>query len=252
MNAIIVEDERPAREELEFLINEHSSIRITHCFEDGLDVLKFLHENETDAVFLDINIPSLDGMLLAGSISKFKHRPYIIFTTAYKEHAAKAFELEAFDYLLKPYDEQRIATVLAKLEKAFESKGTQQKTTAVQHQTHQMSDPRLTHINLRKNEKIIVKELVNIYYAEAREKQTLVQADDGLYTMPMNLSEFQALLPNDLFFRCHRSYTVNLEKIREIAPWFNQTYLLHLKDVAVEIPVSRSHVKDFRKRMHIE
>lgn len=108
MKAIIVEDEIPAREELAYLIETYSGIEITDCFEDGLDVLKFLQEHETDAIFLDINIPSLDGMLLAGSISKFAHKPYIIFTTAYKEHAVQAFELEAFDYILKPYEEKEL------------------------------------------------------------------------------------------------------------------------------------------------
>ena len=119
MKAIIVEDEILAREELEYLIEAHSEIEVTDCFEDGLDVLKFLQEQETDAIFLDINIPSLDGMLLASNISKFAKKPYIIFTTAYKEHAAQAFELEAFDYILKPYDEKRIAPMLHKLETTF-------------------------------------------------------------------------------------------------------------------------------------
>lgn len=90
MKAIIVEDELPAREELEYLIQTHSSIEVTDSFEDGLDVFRFLQDQETDAIFLDINIPSLDGMLLAQNISKFAKKPYIIFTTAYKEHAAQA------------------------------------------------------------------------------------------------------------------------------------------------------------------
>lgn len=120
MNGIIVEDELPAKEELQFLIETYSSIKITDTFTDGLEVLKFLQENETDVIFLDINIPSLDGMLLASNISKFKKKPYIIFTTAYKQHAAQAFELNAFDYILKPYDEKRIAAVLKRLETAYQ------------------------------------------------------------------------------------------------------------------------------------
>src|SRR3954466_9302430 len=119
MKAIIVEDEVPAREELEFLIKTYSDIEITQAFDDGLDVLKFLQGQETDVIFMDINIPSLDGMLLASTISKFTKRPYIVFTTAYKEHAAQAFELEAFDYVLKPYDEKRIAAMLNRLETAY-------------------------------------------------------------------------------------------------------------------------------------
>jgi two-component system, LytTR family, response regulator len=242
MKAIIVEDEIPAKEELEYLIQTHSSIEIVASFEDGLDVLKFLQAEEVDAIFLDINIPSLDGMLLASNISKFAKKPYIIFTTAYKEHAAQAFELEAFDYILKPYEEKRIAAMLAKLESAYqrESKGTEEVTTEVNRR-----------INLRKNENIIVADVNDIYYAEASEKVTLVYTKSEEYMMPMSISEFHDKLPQDTFFRCHRSYTVNLSKIHEIVPWFNHTYLVRLKDMKAEIPVSRSKAKAFRQLMHL-
>ncbi|PLS08424.1 LytR/AlgR family response regulator transcription factor [Neobacillus cucumis] len=256
MKAIIVEDEIPAREELEYLIENYSNIEVTHFFDDGLDVLKFLQEQETDVIFLDINIPSLDGMLLASTISKFTKRPYIVFTTAYKEHAAQAFELEAFDYVLKPYDEKRIAAMLSRLEAAYTRDHTtdtmilDRKTNAPAHETeaHAKAPNR---INLKKNDKIIVTDVNDIYYAEASEKVTLVYSRNEEYTMPMSISEFHALLPEDIFFRCHRSYTVNLTKIREIVPWFNQTYQLRLKDLLIEIPVSRSKVKAFRQIMKL-
>jgi two-component system, LytTR family, response regulator len=252
MRAIIVEDEIPAREELEYLIKTHSNIKVTDYFEDGLDVLKFLQEQETDAIFLDINIPSLDGMLLASNIHKFAKKPYIIFTTAYREHAANAFELEAFDYILKPYDEKRIAVMLKKLESAFlrEKAGNDQKTDG-KVPVHEAEPGLSTRINLRKNDKIIVADVNDIYYALASEKVTLVYTEQEEYTMPMSISEFHARLPQDLFFRCHRSYTVNLSKIREIVPWFNQTYLLRLKHLSAEVPVSRSKVKTFRQIMHL-
>ncbi|AYV69490.1 MULTISPECIES: LytR/AlgR family response regulator transcription factor [Niallia] len=242
MKAIIVEDEIPAKEELEYLIQTHSKIDIVATFEDGLDVLKFLQAEEVDAIFLDINIPSLDGMLLASNISKFAKKPYIIFTTAYKEHAAQAFELEAFDYILKPYEEKRIAAMLAKLEASFkkESGGEEEITTEVTRR-----------INLRKNENIIVTDVNDIYYAEASEKVTLVYTKTDEYMMPMSISDFHDKLPQDTFFRCHRSYTVNLSKIHEIVPWFNHTYLVRLKDIKAEIPVSRSKAKAFRQIMHL-
>ncbi|MGO5013418.1 LytR/AlgR family response regulator transcription factor [Niallia sp. Sow4_A1] len=242
MKAIIVEDEIPAKDELEYLIKTHSRIEIVASFEDGLDVLKFLQENEVDAIFLDINIPSLDGMLLASNISKFAKKPYIIFTTAYKEHAAQAFELEAFDYILKPYEEKRIAAMLAKLESAYqrESKGSEEVTTEVNRR-----------INLRKNENIIVTDVNDIYFAEASEKVTVVYTKSEEYMMQMSISDFHDKLPQDTFFRCHRSYTVNLSKIHEIVPWFNHTYLVRLKDMKAEIPVSRSKAKAFRQLMHL-
>ncbi len=119
MKAIIVEDEFLAQEELGYLIKTHSSINVVEKFDDGLAVLKYLQNHQVDTIFLDINIPSLDGVLLAQNISKFAHKPYIIFITAYKEHAAEAFEIEAFDYILKPYHEARIVTMLQKLEMNF-------------------------------------------------------------------------------------------------------------------------------------
>jgi two-component system, LytTR family, response regulator len=253
MKAIIVEDELPAREELEYLIKTHSSIEVTNCFEDGLDVLKFLQEQETDAIFLDINIPSLDGMLLASNIHKFAKKPYIIFTTAYREYAANAFEFEAFDYILKPYDEKRIAVMLNKLEYAYlrEKAVTDNQKTNGKTKVHEGETGIATRINLRKNDKIIVTDVNDIYYALASEKVTLVYTQKEEYIMPMSISEFHARLPQEQFFRCHRSYTVNLSKIREIVPWFNQTYLLRLKDLNAEVPVSRSKVKIFRQIMHL-
>ncbi|MFB5196017.1 LytR/AlgR family response regulator transcription factor [Neobacillus sp. KR4-4] len=259
MRAIIVEDEIPAREELEYLVEAYSEIEVTHSFDDGLDVLKFLQENETDVIFLDINIPSLNGMLLASTISKFSKRPYIVFTTAYKEHAAQAFELEAFDYILKPYDEKRIAAMLSRLESAFKRDHAETllpEGTLVSHpyplgKQRENPSQASNRINLKKNDKIIVTDANDIYYAIASEKVTLVYTKEEEYIMPMSITEFDALLPENLFFRCHRSYTVNLTKIREIVPWFNQTYMLRLKDLSEEIPVSRSKVKAFRQIMHL-
>lgn len=91
----------------------------------------------------------------------------------------------------------------------------------------------------------------DIYYAEASEKVTLVYTQHEVYTMHMSISEFHVLLPEDMFYRCHRSFTVNLTKIREIVPWFNQTYILRLKNLNAEIPVSRSKVKEFRQIMQL-
>ena len=118
MRAIIVEDEFPAREELKYFIKNFSKIEILNEFDNGVEVLKFIQENIVDVIFLDINIPLLDGMLLARTINNFKFKPKIVFITAYKEHAVDAFELEAFDYILKPYSDDRIISMLNKLEKS--------------------------------------------------------------------------------------------------------------------------------------
>ncbi|MMZ63050.1 Transcriptional regulatory protein YpdB [compost metagenome] len=106
-------------------------------------------------------------------------------------------------------------------------------------------------MNLWKNENIIVTDIDDIYYAVASEKVTLVYTRNEEFTMPMSISEFHGRLPQGVFFRCHRSYSVNLSKIHEIVPWFNHTYLLRLTDLKAEIPVSRSKAKEFRQLMQL-
>ncbi|MFW5392264.1 LytTR family DNA-binding domain-containing protein [Yersinia sp. 2544 StPb PI] len=246
MKAIIVEDEFLAQEELSYLIRQHSNITIEATFDDGLDVLKYLQNHQVDAIFLDINIPSLDGVLLAQNISKFAHKPYIIFITAYKEHAVEAFEIEAFDYILKPYHESRIVTMLQKLE-ALHTREHQnrEQTSSTNHRSAAHT------INLMKDERIIVTDINDIYYAAAQEKVTLVYTRREEFIMPMNITEFFSRLPEEYFFRCHRSYCVNLAKIREIVPWFNNTYILRLSDLDFEVPVSRSKIKEFRQLMRL-
>lgn len=194
MKAIIVEDEFLAQEELSYLIRQHSNITIEATFEDGLDVLKYLQNHQVDAIFLDINIPSLDGVLLAQNISKFTHKPYIIFITAYKEHAVEAFEIEAFDYILKPYHESRIVTMLQKLEALH--KRDRQNTEQTSSPSHRAAAHT---INLMKDERIIVTDINDIYYAAAQEKVTLVYTRRAEFIMPMNITEFCSRLPTEYF-----------------------------------------------------
>ncbi|WDF52397.1 LytTR family DNA-binding domain-containing protein [Paenibacillus sp. KACC 21273] len=281
MKAIVVEDEFLARQELEYYIRTYSQIEIVGSFDDGMDVLKYVQDHEVDAIFLDINIPSLDGVFLAHTISKFSRKPYIIFITAYKEHAAEAFEIEAFDYILKPYSESRMTSMLRKLESTYErdhgaqpifsqpidkepadhssedydahkaepllGQSTTASTTHVPHHSHVLQGK----ISLWKNDKIQVIPVDDVYYASASEKVTNVFTKRAEYTVTSSISEFQNTLPDEYFFRCHRSYIVNITKIREIVPWFNNTYLLRLHDLDYEVPVSRSKVKEFRQIMSI-
>jgi two-component system, LytTR family, response regulator len=242
VKAIIVEDEFLAQQELSWMIQHHSQITLEACFDDGLEVLKYLQNHRVDVIFLDINIPSLDGMLLAQNINQFAHKPLIVFITAWKEHAVEAFELEAFDYILKPYHESRIITMLNKLEASWQ----QQQSPASSPQTLAPQT-----VNLVKDERIIVTDINDIYYVEAHEKLTFVYTRREAYVMSMTISEFCSRLPESVFFRCHRSYCVNLSKIREIEPWFNNTYLVKLRDLDAQVPVSRSKVKAFRQLMRL-
>ncbi|MGL5330045.1 MAG: LytR/AlgR family response regulator transcription factor [Peptostreptococcaceae bacterium] len=247
MKSIVVDDEFPAREELKYFINNYSKIEIINEFDNGLDVLKFIQENSVDVIFLDINIPLLDGIVLAKTINQFKIKPKIVFITAYKEYAVDAFELEAFDYLLKPYSDERIISMLKKLEKSVESKTIATINNSDNNTDHQKYNT----VSIWKGSKMRVVNIDDIYYCEAKERETVVYTKEDSYIVKNCITEFYKSLPDNIFFKTHRSYIVNLSKIQEIIPWFNNTYKLKLKNIDNEVFVSRSKIKEFRKLMNI-
>lgn len=236
LRAVIVEDEYLAQEELRYLVEKHSDLEIIESFDDGLAALKYLQTHSVDVLFLDINIPSIDGMLLARSLHADARPTFVIFTTAYKEHAADAFELEAFDYLLKPLNETRVKGVLNKLALAAAPTDT---LTEQRHTLHLMRDNRIR-----------ITDTADILYAAANEKTTLVYTPDGEFYVPYTISELMTQLPAN-FFRCHRSYCINLDKITEIEPGLNSTYHVFLPGISDPVLVSRGNLKAFRERMQL-
>ena len=180
-------------------------------------------------------------MLLARNIAQFSHKPQIVFTTAYKEYAVDAFELEAVDYLLKPLNEQRIIGLLAKLQARAQEKKPPQIATNTRSQS----------INLMLNNHIHVTAIHDICCAIAHEKVTHVYTAEGCFVAPMTISELMLRLPVSDFFRCHRSYCININNVKEIIPWVNSTYMIKMDHVDQQIPVSRSNLKAFRSLMQL-
>ena len=115
IKAVIVEDEYLALENLKYIIENNSNIEVIETFDNGIDVLNFINKNKVDVIFLDINIPGLNGMELTRTLKNFNVKPKIVFITAYKKYAVEAFELEVFDYITKPYLEERILQTLDRL-----------------------------------------------------------------------------------------------------------------------------------------
>lgn len=233
LNCIIVEDEFPAREELKFFINQNGGLNLLKEFENPIDALKFINSNlDIDVIFLDINMPELNGINLGQIIYNLNPEIKIIFTTAYREYAVEAFEIRAFDYILKPYSEKKIMNTLENLVKIVKkSKDTR----------------KIDKITVLENEKIVVISLEEIYYIEANEKDTYIYTKNGCYSSKFKISKWEEILPNKKFYRTHRGYIVNLDIIKEIEPWFNGTYILKLQDIDFKVPVSRNNTKDFKE-----
>ena len=239
LKCIIVEDEFPAREELKFFIEKHEEIELEKEFDSPLDALKYLQDNKIDIIFLDINMPELDGMSLGKILSKLNENLKIVFITAYKEYAAEAFEIRAFDYLLKPYSEKRINEVLDNLTKERKSE-------------HIKDISKINKVTVTSGDKMYVISINNIYYIEAGEKESMVYTKDNSYSSKIKISKWEEMLPKNKFYRTHRSYMVNLDKITEVEPWFNGTYVLKIQDLKFKIPVSRNNIKEFKEILVIK
>ncbi|CAM2916200.1 LytTR family DNA-binding domain-containing protein [Hathewaya histolytica] len=233
MNCIIVDDEYPAREELKYFIENFSSIKIIGEFDDSIKALEYIENNKPHIVFLDINMPKLDGVTLSRVLSKKKDEIIIVFITAYKQYAVEAFEVDAFDYILKPFSEERILRTLNKLKRLENSK---------------VINSRIT---LLKDNKMVVIDIEDICFCEARERETIVYTEEGEYISNSSISEFYKKLPKSHFFKSHRSYIVNIDKIVEIIPWFNSTYQVKVKNRDEVIPVSRNNINEFKAFMGI-
>lgn len=234
MNCIIVDDEYPAREELKYFIKEFSNIDISKEFDDSLEALQYIEKNKPNIVFLDISMPKLDGIALGKILSNFKEEIIIVFITAHKEYAVSAFEIEAFDYLLKPYSEERILSTLRRLEK-------------IENHSKCINNK----ITLKYKNKFKVINICDICYCKAHERETVIHTDKEKFIEQCSISEFYKRLPSENFFKSHRSYVINIEKIVEIIPWFNNTYIVKLQDVKTDIPVSRNNIQKFKHLMGI-
>ncbi|MCY6957533.1 LytR/AlgR family response regulator transcription factor [Clostridium brassicae] len=235
MNCIIVDDEYPAREELKYFIKEFSKIDIVEEFDDSVEALQYIESNKPNIIFLDISMPKLDGMALGKILNNFEKKIIIVFITAYKEYAVNAFEIEAFDYILKPYSEERIVRTLKRLERQEKS----------------IDKCMSNKITLKQDNKLKVINIYDICYCEAHERETIIYIAKEKFVEHSSISEFYKKLPRKSFFKCHRSYIVNIEKITEIAPWFNNTYMLKLKAMETDIPVSRNNINKFKHLMGI-
>ncbi|MCT4633294.1 MAG: LytTR family DNA-binding domain-containing protein [Firmicutes bacterium] len=233
MKCIIVDDERPSIEELKYFIENFSNIEILKSFQDSTKALRYLEDNSVDLIFLDISMPGVSGMTIGKIVSKFENSPLIVFITAHKEYAVDAFEIEAYDYILKPYSEHKIIGLLRKLDGISSEAGISDKIT------------------LWDNDKMVVIYIGDIDYCKARERETLIFVAGNMYIFNGNITTFMGKLPENMFFRSHRSFILNLDKIKEIIPWFNNTYNVRIEGYNDDIPVSRSNISEFRKRMGI-
>lgn len=254
MNTLIVDDEKPARDELVFLLKSFPEVSVVGQGKNGLDAVTLIREHNPDLVFLDVQMPGLDGF---GVIRKLKERkvrlPHIIFSTAFDQYAVQAFEVSAVDYILKPFDRQRLARALqrAKLLLGAESSPAERLENLMSQLETRQGQP----------VKLLVKSQGRLLLVDAAE-MVCASIEDGTITISTRefegtsnfrtVEELAESVDSDRFWRPHRSFLVNIDYIKEVMPWFKSSYMLKMADKKQsEIPVSRAQTKRLRELLKL-
>lgn len=254
MRCLIVDDERPAREELIFLLEDFDGLEVVGEAKNGLEAISLEKKLRPDLIFLDIQMPKINGIEVAEVLMANKeHNPLIVFVTAYDAFAIKAFEVNAVDYLLKPILKQRLEQTINKLQKhtTDKSSGYEEKIEKLICEIQSKEQPSQHKVCCYKNERLIPLNMDDIVYATVANRQTVVWANGETYIYPNTLSHLEEKLDEVAFFRSHRSFLINLNDIEVIEPWFNHTYQVKMKGSEERIPVSRNQVKVFKMKMDI-
>jgi two-component system, LytTR family, response regulator LytT len=253
INTIIVDDEKPARDELAFLLKAFPEINVIGQGKNGVDAVNLIREHSPDLVFLDVQMPGLDGFGVLRKLVERKMKvPHVVFATAFDHYAVQAFDVNAVDYVLKPFDKARIAKAIQRARKVMET----QTSTAerLEQLVSQLNG------NAKQNvqpAKILVKSGQRLLLVAA-EDLIFATIDDGLITVVgrdvegtsnyRTLEELHAALDSETFWRPHRSHLVNIHHIKEVVPWFKSSYMLKMDDKKQsEVPVSRVQTKRLRE-----
>jgi len=235
LRALIVDDEYPAREELRYLLRGFPEVEVVGEAAEASEALELIRNIDYDLCFLDIKMPGGSGLDLVRELSRVAHRPAVIFVTAYPDHAVEAFDLDAVDYLLKPFDEPRLARALQRIiERGHES-------------TNGEDEAPFDKIPVPSQDRTILLEPDDVLFAVAAHGGSYIVTASERHLVPYSLAELERRLEGRGFFRTHRAYVVNLRYARAIEPDFAgalQVILSHSKE---RVPVSRRQVRAFKR-----
>ncbi|MEW9123582.1 MAG: LytTR family DNA-binding domain-containing protein [Thermotaleaceae bacterium] len=252
MRCIIVDDEAPAREEIKYLLENIDDFQIEIVGEagDGKIALELIKTLKPDVIFLDIQMRGLSGFDLAKEALKSDICPFIVFITAYNQYAIKAFEINAIDYILKPISASRLINTISRVSGLLQQ---QKRNGNIDQLINYLAQPKYpSKICVYSNGKHIPLDPQDIIYVSLEGRNTSIKSKKGDFSSNLTLGEMEEKLKYGNFFRCHRSFLINIDEILEIDNWFNGTYQVimkgHEKD---KIPVSRSNANKFKCLMNI-
>ncbi len=251
VRALVVDDEQLAREELCFLLESVPEVEVVGQAQNGLEAVALVERLAPELLFLDIQMPGLDGFQVVRELMGRDDVPRFIFVTAYDRYAIKAFEVNAVDYLLKPVDKTRLGEAVSRITHEKEGKpiaGQLERLLGALERTN--AQKRLV---VKVGDRFMLVDASDVIYAMVEDGVVTIATDRVTGTSNVRtLDELTASLDADVFWRVHRSYIVNLQRIKEVVPWFNRTIQLKMADRnETEIPVSRSHTRRLKEYLNL-
>jgi two-component system, LytTR family, response regulator LytT len=253
LKALIVDDEQLAREELCYQLAELGGIDVVAQVGNGPEALEAVHRYAPDVVFLDVQMPGLTGFEVARRLIDREPPVSIVFVTAYDQHAIEAFEVNAVDYLLKPVEADRLDRAVQRVRRRLTSVRPLNDQLQRIVQLVEARQGRRDQVAVKVGERFLLVQADEIIFASmADESINIVTGQIAGVASFRTLDELQARLDPATFWRVHRSHLVNINKIKEIVPWFSRNYILRMKDArATEIPVSRSQTRRLREYLKL-
>jgi two-component system LytT family response regulator/two-component system response regulator LytT len=278
LTALIIDDEELAREELAYLLEQVGGVEVLAQGANGIEAVDLIEEHHPDMVFLDVQMPGLDGFAV---IEKLMERraaaiansapqaqlaapqvPQVVFATAYDQYAVRAFDVNAVDYLLKPFDRARIEQAVERVRGRLASGSTSGSASPLEESqiesllrllNRPQSTPQLAKLIVQAQSRLLLVDQAEICYAAIEEGviRVVTQSFEGS-SKCRTLEELLELLDPALFWRAHRGFVVNINHIREVVPWFKSSYQLRMNDKKqTEIPVSRAQTKRLRELFNL-
>jgi two-component system LytT family response regulator/two-component system response regulator LytT len=253
LKAVVVDDEQLARDELGYLLGQIGGVEVIGQAGNGVEALTTIDRLQPDVVFLDVQMPGLTGFEVARRMVDKETASHIIFVTAYDQHAIEAFEVNAVDYLLKPVDPARLELAVGRARRRVSSNRPLDDQLEKIVQLVADRQNRRERLAIKIGERFLLVQAEEIIYASlADDSITLVTSQHTGTASYRTLDELQARLDPGVFWRVHRSHLVNINKIKEIVPWFSRNYILRMKDEkSTEIPVSRTQTRRLREYLKL-
>jgi two-component system LytT family response regulator len=240
---LIADDEPPARERLRRLLSDIEDVELVGEVESGVQAVEMIERERPDLVLLDIQMPGLDGF---GVLEALEDPPPVVFVTAYDEYAIRAFEVNALDYLLKPFSRERLEKAVRRAREALaEEPGFAARLVPLL-ESLAAQGRYLTRLAVRDRDRIRVLDMGEVDWIDVEDERVMVHVGDQAYPIRRTLGELEARLDPAQFFRAHRSAIVNLNRVKEVVPWFKGSHKLRLTTGA-EVDLSRAQARTLRK-----